>query len=203
MCDTTLAAENAALRRYVDALDRAVRLMEQRPGDEVIFRVLTSLIGALLGAVDARDGALLVVDEDSKELVFVHASGEVGEEMLTWRRLPPGEGIAGWVVDNHRIVNLCDARTDTRFYSNFDEEFDFQTTSLLAVPVIRNNVVLGVLEILNKGLSGHTFSVEDESLAKATGSVAGVMLYMLLKGAEDRENASEHERERALGRLRR
>lgn len=65
-------------------------------------------------------------------------------------RLSPGAGVVGWVAHHAQPVNVSDASSDPRFANAVDLQTGYTTKSILAVPLITRNEVIGVLELVNK-----------------------------------------------------
>ncbi len=65
-------------------------------------------------------------------------------------RLSPGAGVVGWVANHAQPVNVSDASSDPRFANAVDLQTGYTTKSILAVPLITRNEVIGVLELVNK-----------------------------------------------------
>ena len=175
-----LKDELLGLRRFIDSMQNLMEASENRRSQEEILDLLEDTLENALETINAKDGSLLVLDEDTGELVFAVAHGDVPQEELRWRRIPPGEGIAGWVAQNGRATIVNDAKNDARFYSGVDEEFEFQTNSILAAPLVGGGRVLGVLEVLNKD-SGAAFSTSDQTLLTIMCRFAGEVLYAMVQ----------------------
>lgn len=173
----TLAREVAGLRRFIRSLQN---LADASDGDvsSHIVELLEQILRNALEAIDARNGSLLVLDEDSGELVFVLALGEVPPSSLTGVRLPPGTGIAGWVATHREPTIVEDARKDPRFYPGVDDAFQFNTKSLVAAPIVGGGRLIGVIEALNKE-SGRSFSADDLALLMLLCRFAGELLHSL------------------------
>lgn len=114
-----------------------------------ILRLLDQILQAALSSIQAEDGSLLLVDEETQELSFVVVHGSVRTK-LVGHRIPLGEGIAGWVAQYGEPVIVPNVQTDPRFSPSIDQAFKFKTRSLLCVPIIFMNRVLGVIQALNK-----------------------------------------------------
>lgn len=99
--------------------------------------------------LDADAGSLLLVDPETDELFFEVATGNKGEK-LKEMRLKPGEGIAGWVVQNGEPVLSNDVQGDRRFFKGADHVSTYETRSMVAVPVKSGNGIIGVLQAINK-----------------------------------------------------
>lgn len=124
---------------------------------------ITTLLHLTRRLTDARDldQSLRGVTDAALELVpGDHASirvlNEHGNELLTGARsgtgtnevplsFKPGEGVAGWVVENARAVLIDDAQTDKRFLASPFQGFPIR--SILAVPLWSAGRVIGVLSI--------------------------------------------------------
>ncbi len=89
-------------------------------------------------------------------------------------RLQSGEGIAGYVARSGEIVNTAEARHDPRFAPAVDLFLNYQTNTMLAVPLRTRNGVQGVLELVNKQVGA--FTINDRVLAQALATFAGISL---------------------------
>ena len=94
-------------------------------------------------------GSLLLLDEETRELVFEVALGEKGERVREIR-LKLGEGIAGWVAQTGEPLLVPDVRKDPRHYRRADEVSHFVTKNTLCAPVRVKDRVIGVLQAINK-----------------------------------------------------
>jgi NtrC-family two-component system sensor histidine kinase KinB len=112
--------------------------------------------------VDA--GSLLLVDDDTGDLVFVMTL-EGGEEKLAGVRVPPGQGVVGHVVATRHWELVHDAQNDPRFYGKVSEDVGYLTRSILCVPMIVKGKVIGAIELLNK-INGQFTEEEAERLMR-------------------------------------
>jgi signal transduction histidine kinase/ActR/RegA family two-component response regulator len=115
---------------------------------------------------------LMLVDETTGELVFSVPTGPK-EDKLIDIRIPPGEGIAGWVVEHERPALVPNVKEDARFYPKVDEKSGFETKSMLCVPLKAKTKLIGVLEVINK-VDETFFTKEDELLLSMFGYQAAV-----------------------------
>jgi GAF domain-containing protein len=154
---------------------RAADEPDERPE---VLDLLDQMLRDAIEVIQAKDGSVLVLDPASGELAFLIAAGEVPADRLVGLRIPPGEGVAGWVVANRRAVIINNSREDSRFYPDLDEALEFRTESILAVPVIGGSEVLGVIEALNKK-HGQRFSQSDKTLLMLLARIAGEVCHSL------------------------
>ena len=117
---------------------------------------------------------LMLVDETTGELVFSVPTGPK-EDKLIDIRIPPGEGIAGWVVEHEKPALVPNVKEDARFYPKIDEISGFETESMLCVPLKAKTKLIGVLEVINK-VDGTFFKKEDELLLSMFGYQAAVAI---------------------------
>lgn len=157
-----LTDEVQALRRYVRALRKLQQTVQRFTPEQDILALLDRTMESALELLDATDGSLMLIDEETDELVFVLVHG-AGRETMTGHRFDRRKGIAGWVAEHVEPAIVGNVRSDARFLSELDERFDFVTRSLVAVPLAARGRVLGVIELLNKR-SGEGFTEDDASL---------------------------------------
>jgi len=92
--------------------------------------------------------SLLMVDEQNNELYFAIAVGDAAESLKNVR-LKMGEGIAGWVAKHGEAVISSDVDHDPRFAKRIDEATQWETRSIICVPLRSKLRVLGVIQLLN------------------------------------------------------
>src|SRR3972149_3496198 len=90
-----LRAELAVLHSSIRALSALQDLIQRLTPSTDVLDLLGDLLESVLAVVGASDGSLLLVDEETKEMVFAVVHGKA-KERLTGYRLPHGQGIAGW-----------------------------------------------------------------------------------------------------------
>jgi len=147
---------------------------------EEVARALTAVedLDLLLELVAEKVTALLEADRTSIYLLDVESgqlwSRVVQGDEVSEIRLRPGEGVAGWVAQSGRKLNLKDAYQDERFNPQIDRLSGYRTRSLLSAPLLGNQgQVLGVVQALNKKDGSH-FTPEDEQLLDAICSQVAV-----------------------------
>src|SRR5580700_935843 len=87
--------------------------------------------------------SLLMVDEQKDELYFAIAVGDKAEALKNVR-LKLGEGIAGWVAKHGERVISNDVDNDPRFAKRIDKATQWETHSVICVPLRSRLRVLGV-----------------------------------------------------------
>ena len=182
-----LREENTGLRRYMDALKSLAWATRQITSQENLLDLIDKILFSARQLLDAEDGSLLLLDEETGELAFVLVHGDV-EQRLRGYRIKRNQGIAGWVATHHQPLIVNNPRQDPRFSPEVDETFGFFTRSILGVPMIARGRLVGVIELLNKRAGGG-FSEADATLLSILGHVAAIALAELEVRLEAEEAA--------------
>lgn len=86
-----------------------------------------------------------------------------------------GEGITGWVAQNRKAVMVEDAQKEPRFSRQADKQRNLTTRSLLCVPLVYREEILGVLSALNSR-GRPFFDKEDLALLESFADLASVAI---------------------------
>ena len=138
---------------------------------------------------------MLLLDEETSELVFEAVVGE-GEEDLIGKRFPAGTGVAGWVLATRTPLVIEDVARDPRFAKDVAEDTGYVPQGLMAVPLLHDERALGVLEVLDRQ---SRFTLEEMELLGLFASQAAIALD-LLQRARQAEAALTGDGELAVGR---
>lgn len=138
-----------------------------------VEKLLQIIMTSAVEILNAEAGSLLLnAEDDSGDLEFRVVIGGSGDDLMG-TRVEQGKGIVGEVVQtsSHVIVN----DTETATIKNVKVTDDFISRSLLAVPLIAQDTVIGVLEVINKK-DGTPFVTEDASLLTTFAGQAAVAI---------------------------
>lgn len=97
-------------------------------------QVLTALLQEVCDLLNVTAGSVWLTDFDTGELICRQATNP-HMETVRHRRLLPGQGIVGWVVQHDKSVIVSDTRTDQRHYKGVDEQIGVEMRSILSVPL--------------------------------------------------------------------
>jgi len=170
----TLSDEVGALRRYIGALHQFQETVQHFAPEQDVLTLLDETLECALDLLDADDGSLLLIDDETDELVFILVHGAVRDK-LQGHRFDRQQGIAGWVAEYAEPAIVENVESDPRFLPTIDEHYDFETLSLLAVPLLAHGNVLGVIEVINKR-TGEGFTGEDASALSILATLAASAL---------------------------
>ncbi len=141
--------EVLALREYLRGLRALQQDAQAITSAQDLELFLSKVLYTALKAMDAADGSMALVDEETDELVFAVVKGAL-QSSLRGYRIPKTVGVAGWVATHAEPLIVDHPRLDDRFYTRVDETFGFKTTSLICAPLLGQDKIIGVIEVLNK-----------------------------------------------------
>ena len=125
--------------------------------------VLRSIVEATVALFGAEAASLALHDPATDRLVFEVAAGEHGQGVVGLA-IESGQGVAGYVFSTGQPLALSDVERDARFGRETAEQTGYVPRSLIAVPLMDDVGVLGVLEVLDKRGDGG-FDLHDVELA--------------------------------------
>lgn len=142
-------------------------------------KILLFILDKARDAVDAQKASLMLLDAKTYELVVhvvrgmppdVEAKINRGEMECT--RIKLGEGIAGKVAATKQHLLVNEVTADERFKKS-DKSF---VESILCMPLIANDEVIGVINLTNKNKGGK-FVNDDVELLSTLASQAAITIY--------------------------
>lgn len=177
-----LRTENGSLRNYVERLQGILSaLVDLQKGidsitpESNVFLLIHNLVEAALVAVDSENGSLMLLDEDTGELVFVEVIGHTMHDRLLNRRLPRDAGIAAWVIDNRKARLVSDAGAEPSVRMSVNHYTGLETRTMACVPLLDGERRLGVIEVINSR-SGRLFERADLDILQLVARLASLAI---------------------------
>jgi GAF domain-containing protein len=146
------------LARLVQAIDATGKAVFPRSDLEL----LQSIVDAAARIFGAAAASIALVDEQEQMLEFRVAYG-AGNQSLVGMRIPIDKGIAGYVAMTGQPIAISDVRKDARFNQDFAKSTGYVPSSILATPLLFEERVIGVMEVLDK-ISAPSFGLQDMEL---------------------------------------
>ena len=170
-------------------------------GSEESFRgLLAAIVEVARSIFGAKASSILLLDEETEELVFEAVVGE-GEDTLLGTRFPAGKGIAGWVLATQTPLVIEDVQQDPRFAKDVAEDTGYVPSGLMAAPLMHEERALGVLSVLDRPEQSH-FSLKEMELLGLFAHQASIAVDLLLKARKANRVLEEDHRElEAVARL--
>lgn len=135
--------------------------------------LLQNILENAVGILNCEAGSLLLVDDQTDELVFRVTVGPVASNLIG-KRLARGTGIVGRAVETRKPVIENEEQTSNRF-NGVDQQTGFVSRSLLAVPLQAKDRVIGVVEVINRR-DGLPLVQNDQTLLTAFAGQAAVAI---------------------------
>lgn len=135
--------------------------------------LLNDIVRAAADITHAEAASILLYDDTARQLYFQVATN-IDEPTMRGLIVPLENSIAGWIVTHRESLRIDDAHKDQRFFGEIDQTLAHTTNSLLGIPLITKNKVVGVLEVINKKRG--KFTGPDESMLAVLGAQAAVAI---------------------------
>ena len=130
--------------RQLAALNELSRLVVSTLDLEEVLRLAMRGINKI---IKAEAACLFLLDETTNELVLrvsLHGPRNLGP-----LKLEVGQGIAGWVVKEGEALLVPDVTGEPRYDSLLSERLGIKCRSVLSVPLVIRDHVIGAIELMN------------------------------------------------------
>lgn len=137
------------LRQTVRQLARLVEISVTLNSTLDPHQLLRYIIQVAADLLECEATSILLYNEQRGELIFTAASGS-DPDKLADIPVPLDASIAGTIFTTNKPLVINEVEKDPRHYSQVGEQIQFQSRSLIGVPMRIQDKVTGVLEALNK-----------------------------------------------------
>jgi signal transduction histidine kinase len=172
--EDVLGQKISALEQRIGYLERIVKISQILNSTLSLKPLLQIIVQAATELTDTETCSIMLFDKNTQDLRFSEATGGVTNQMRQVS-VPLEGSIAGWIVRANRPLLIRDAKNDSRWHQGVDEQMDFETRSILGVPLNVRDKVIGVLEVVNKR-SDDGFSQDDVQFAETLGAHAAIAI---------------------------
>jgi hypothetical protein len=111
--------------------------------------VMEAVTYTAAGVFEAAASSIALTDATTGELVYRSAWG-AGAHEIVGVRLPPGQGLAGSVIDSGQPLTVSECRSDPRFAARIAAGTGYVPYTMLVVPLMREERPIGVLSLLDR-----------------------------------------------------
>jgi sigma-B regulation protein RsbU (phosphoserine phosphatase) len=184
-----LTKENAQLRRAVDELAILNDLALAISGSLDSEKIMRSIIGKSIRALEAEQGDITLVDEEKSDTGQTLVRSMVSSTERTPLHL--NQNLLGWMQINKKPLMINDPYNDDRFKNT---KWESSIRSLISAPLMARSKLIGILTVYNKDSdSNNRFTESDQRL----------LSIIAAQSAQVVENARLYEEEQALQFVRR
>ncbi len=157
-----------SLKESIITLERLLHISRHLNSTLEMRPLLQQIVESARDLTDA-DGASILLMENDDTLRFAAACGP-DANLLEITEVPLDNSLAGWVVRNRQMLIVEDVLSDPR---HFVIQSVDPTQSLLAVPMLFGDQIIGVLESVATK-TRHSFTHQDIETLETLASVAAV-----------------------------
>jgi len=178
----SVQAAPSSLERELEYRKKLTAIANQINSADSIPHILMTLKDKILELLDAERLTIYAVDTKNQELYSLQKVGDAPKEI----RVPKSfASIAGFTALSRKTINIKDAyeaaelqkfHANLRFDQRWDKQTGFRTRAVLAVPILFEKYLLGVLQLINKR-HGVAFTAQDEDAAEEIGRILGIAFY--------------------------
>jgi GAF domain-containing protein len=145
--------------------------------DEAYRALLQSVADVARSIFGAQAASIFLLDEEADELVFEAVSGK-GEQSLIGMRIPSSTGIAGWTLVTRQPLVIEDLTQDPRHAREVAERSGYVPKGIMSVPLLADERVLGVLQVLDRP-QRPDFSLQEMELLGLFANQAAIALDLM------------------------
>jgi sigma-B regulation protein RsbU (phosphoserine phosphatase) len=147
---------------------------------ESVDELVPILLSLAKEVTSAEASSFLLYNPDTRTLRF----SDIADDKISGARqhslkqsleIPIGKGIAGQAAGDRQPVMVNNAQKDPRFFNKVDKLTGFETRSILAVPVLYKDKLLGVIEVINAKCKD-CFDASDKDLLVSFSNLAAVAM---------------------------
>lgn len=184
-----MSDSSAALQRSLEVQKALNQIAKIVHNSNTFSEVMPTVEKELLSVLEAERVTIYQKSKNSKEII---SRFKTGTEIKEFRVPLTTKSISGFVALGQKCLIIKDAYDDNEikgchpdlsFSRSFDQKSGFRTKSVLAVPIKFQNVLLGVLQVLNRK-DGGVFTGHDLKVAEEVSLILGQKFRYELSGTK-------------------
>jgi signal transduction histidine kinase len=181
--DRALAAGNEELRTLIQITRTITATLD-------LDKVINMTIKQVHDSWQIEASSLWLRDETDQTLRVLANVGTPAETLANFR-IPLGQGFVGQVAQTGKWILTNNAEEHPLHFRQVDRETGFKTRSILCVPLVFREKVIGVLQLLNKLDGDFNDRDVERALSIATAVAIAVSNSLLFQQAESRQHQLE------------
>ena len=157
------------LTRHQQAFRALNQMDDTMRGLSAVFdleKLINKLLSLALHACDSESGSLILIDDETGELVFADVIGEARKLLLN-HRIKTNIGIVGNVVATKEPVLVTEVRKSKHWSPEVDRVVGFKTHALMCAPLYIDDKTYGAIEVINN-TSKNDFDDNDLAILRVT-----------------------------------
>jgi signal transduction histidine kinase len=187
--DERVAKRTLAFSQERDRVQYLLRVTTELTASLDEDRVLSRALELVNEVVNATQGGILLINTEQGNLVYRAAFGEnvpaIPKHGLDVS-MNYDEGLAGWLIRNRKPVVIDDIREDDRWMKRPNS---LDPRSVLAVPLISSEEVIGILMLFHKEPKAFTdqqLELVEAAASQVASAINNAQLYLLIRDQAER-----------------
>jgi transcriptional regulator with GAF, ATPase, and Fis domain len=165
-------------RRKLQSLEKIISMSERLLTTFDVTELLDALVESVTSLLDAEGATLYLVDPFDNCLTSQSIHSDGIKEITV---MIDNKSIAGYTASNRESLHISDAygdlsgiHPDLKFNKQFDEKTGRKTRNLITYPLVINQELIGVFQVVNK--AGGDFDAADQAILKNFSLVAAIAI---------------------------
>ncbi len=159
------------LALHLEELETMLRITRTITSSLDVDEVSALTIQEVHGSWDIEASSIWLLD-DARQSLRVLINVGTSFDILSRFRVEVGDGIVGYVVKTGEPLFTNDVENHPLHFREIDEHTGFNTRSILCVPLVFNQEVIGALQLLNK--RNDDFTVDDVQWASSIATAVAI-----------------------------
>ncbi len=168
--------EKKELDKVLKNLSMLYNISKAMTYDRNLNSLLKYILEQAIEITKAEKGSIMLYDPDTRQLAISVIEGlddkahqdKINNQQIKCKSFKPGEGVAGQVFQTKKPIVLNKVQDDDKFVES-DSSF---ARSIVCIPMIFYNEVIGVINVTNKRDESHFTEVDVEMLKAITDQAA-------------------------------
>lgn len=160
-----------SLATHMEELETMLRITRTITSSLDLNEVAELTIQEVHASWDIEASSIWLLDEPAQNLRVLVNVG-TSADILSQYRVEVGHGIVGRVVETGEPLFSNDVPNHPHHYREIDEQTGFETRSIVCVPLVLNQEVIGALQLLNK-VEG-SFTEDDVQRASSIATAVAI-----------------------------
>ena len=138
-------------------------------------KLLELVLSKAISLIDAEVGSIWITEENGEGIECITAEGPTKDKVIGVK-VKRGMGIVGWVEQSQEPIIVEDCSQDSRFSKTLDKKIEFETESMICVPLVVKGESIGAIQIINKKGTNLLFNRNDLELMILFAGSAGMYI---------------------------
>jgi signal transduction histidine kinase len=166
--------DKSALRISAQRLERLLEISRNLTSTHDLPLLFQLIVDVACELTESQAASILLYDRTSGELRFEAVLDSQLDDLLHMS-VPLDSSVAGRIFSNSQPLIIQDASSDSRIYRQIDQKMNFQTKSLIGVPLIVKQEPIGVLEAVNKKNAAN-YTEDDMAILETLAAQAAIAI---------------------------